>query len=370
MDIKKVGVVGCGLMGSGIAQTAAEGGFETMVVEPTEELLEKGLERIRAFLAKGVDRGKVTPERRDEVWSHIRGTTDMAEMADCDLVIEAIIEDREAKENLFKELDQICKPETILVTNTSSFRVADMAAATERPDRFGGLHYFFPPVINKLLEVIRTDETSPETMETLLNFGRFSGKLPILVTDSPGFAVNRFFIAWYNESFRMLEEGVANIPTIDEAACEALGLKMGPFHLINISGIYLAYHAALSLTESIGEFYTPATNLRELYEADELWDMSGEVDPDRKQAVKDRLLGVVCGVAANVVEEGVATVEDVDRGATTGLAWAKGPFALMNEMGLDRALEFVEKAWRASTAGPLRAADRRKADRYRARDEE
>ena len=342
MHLAKVGVVGCGLMGSGIAQTAAEGGFATIVREPTQELLDKGLGRIRDFLAKGVEKGKTSPARRDEVWGHIQGTTDLADLADCDLVIEAITEVREAKLALFAELDQICKPETIFATNTSSFRVAEVAAATKRPERVGGLHYFFPPVINQLLEVIRTEHTAPEVFETLLNFGRLSGKLPILVLDSPGFAVNRVFIAWYNEAIRMRDQGVANIPTIDEAACEAFGLSMGPFKLINISGVFLAHHAAVSLTESVGAFYTPATGLRQLDESGKLWDLSGRVDPARKQAVKDRLVGVVCGVAARVVEEGVATVEDMDRGATVGLRWAKGPFALMNEMGLKRALALMQ----------------------------
>jgi len=342
VEIKTVGVVGCGLMGSGIAQTAAEGGFATIVREPTQELVDKGLERIRGFLAKGVEKGKVSPARRDEVWAHIRGTTNLSDLADCDLVIEAITEVREAKLELFAELDRICKPETIFATNTSSFRVAEMAAATKRPSRVGGLHYFFPPVINKLLEVIRTEQTAPEVFEALLGFGRRTGKLPILVLDSPGFAVNRVFIAWYNEAIRMLDEGVASIPTIDEAACEAFGLSMGPFKLINVSGVYLAYHAAVSLTESVGPFYTPAAHLRELNDSGKLWDLSGEVDAARKQAVKDRLLAVVCGVAARVVEEGVATAEDLDRGATIGLAWAKGPFALMNGMGLKRALALMK----------------------------
>jgi enoyl-CoA hydratase/3-hydroxyacyl-CoA dehydrogenase len=342
MEIKTVGVVGCGLMGSGIAQMAAEGGFTTIVREPTQELMDQGLERIRSFLAKGVEKGKTSPARRDEVWAHIKGTTNLSDLADCDLVIEAITEVREAKLALFAELDHICKPDTIFATNTSSFRVADIAAATKRRQRFAGLHYFFPPVINKLLEVVRTDDTDPQIVDTLLNFARVTGKLPIRVLDSPGFAVNRFFIAWYNESIRMLDESVANIPTIDEAAREAFGVTMGPFRLINVSGIFLAYHGALSLNESLGEFYTPATHLRELCEKNGLWDESGEVDPSRKQAVANRLLAVVCGVAARVVQEGVATVEDVDRGATTGLRWVKGPFSLMNDMGLKRALALME----------------------------
>lgn len=342
MDIKTVGVVGCGLMGSGIAQTAAEGGFTTIVREPTQELMDKGLERIRSFLAKGVDKGKMSPARRDEVWAHIQSTTNLSDLADCDLVIEAITEDRDAKKALFAELDQICKPDAFFATNTSSFRVAGIAAATKRPNLVGGLHYFFPPVINKLLEVVRAKETAPEVVEALLDFGRLTGKLPILVLDSPAFAVNRFFIAWYNEAIRLLDEGVANIPTIDAAVCETFGIGMGPYKLINVSGVPLAYHAAVSLAESLGDFYTPATHLRELSESGELWDLSGEVDPARKQVVADRLLAVVCGVAANVVEEGVATVEDVDRGATIGLRWAKGPFAIMNDLGLKRALALMK----------------------------
>jgi enoyl-CoA hydratase / 3-hydroxyacyl-CoA dehydrogenase len=342
MRIETVGIVGCGLMGAGIAQTAAEGGFTTIVREPTQELLDKGLERIRGFLAKGVDKGKMSPARREEVWARIKGTTDLSDLAQCDLVIEAITEVRDAKLALFAELDRVCKPGAIFATNTSSFRAAEIAAATKRPNLVGGLHYFFPPVINKLLEVVRTKETTAVVIETLLNFGRLTGKLPILVLDSPGFAVNRVFIAWYNEAIRMLDEGVANIPTIDAAACEAFGLSMGPYKLINVSGVPLAYHAAVSLTESIGAFYTPATHLRELYESGKLWDLSGEVEPARKRAVMDRLVAVVCGVAARVVEEGVATVEDMDRGATIGLRWAKGPFAIMNELGLKRALAIMK----------------------------
>jgi enoyl-CoA hydratase/3-hydroxyacyl-CoA dehydrogenase len=300
MGIKTVGVVGCGLMGSGIAQMAAEGGFTTIVREPTQELMGKGLERIRSFMAKGVEKGKMSPARRDEVWARIQSTTNLSDLADCDLVIEAIVEVSDAKKALFAELDQVCKPDTIFATNTSSFRVADIAAATKRPHRFAGLHYFFPPVVNKLLEVIRTDETDSQIVDTLLNFARVTGKLPIRVLDSPGFAVNRFFIAWYNEAIRMLDEGVANIPTIDAAACEAFGVSMGPYKLINVSGVFLAYHAAASLYESLGEFYTPATHLRELFESGKLWDLSGEVDPAGKQAVAERLLAAVCGVAARL----------------------------------------------------------------------
>ncbi|MBI5033316.1 MAG: enoyl-CoA hydratase/isomerase family protein [Chloroflexi bacterium] len=343
MDIKTVGVVGCGLMGAGIAQTCAEGGFITIVREPTQELLDKGLGRIHDFLAKGVDKGKVSPARRDEVWSRIKGTTNLSDLADCDLVIEAIVELRDAKRALFAELDKVCMPGAILASNTSSFRLADLGSATQRPDRFVGLHYFFPSVINKLLEVVRTKETASDIVASLLNFSRVTGKLPISVMDAPGFAVNRYFVPLLNEAVRLLEENVANISTIDAAACEAFEMGMGPFALMNATGIPIAYHSAVSLAESLGEFYAPATQLGEMFKAGKSWDLAGEVDASRKETIADRLRGVVFGIVAQLVDEGVATVEDVDRGATIGLRWAKGPFAMMNDLGLKRSLALVEK---------------------------
>ena len=352
MDIKTVGIVGCGLMGAGIAQTAAEGGYTTIVREPTPELIEKGLGRIRGSLDKGVEKGKVSPARRDQVWARIKGVTDLADLAECDLIIEAIVEVRDAKLSLFAELDGVCKPDTIFATNTSSFKVADMATRTRRPHLVTGLHYFFPALINKLLEVTQTAETPPEVVDALMNFARSTGKIPILVHDAPGFAVNRFFVPWLNEAVRLLDEGVADIPTIDAAACEAFGIGIGPFGLINATGA-IAYHAAVSLGESLGEFYAPAAGLRKQFESGKAWDTAGAADAalgttSKRQAVADRLLGVTFGVAARLVEEGVATVEDTDRGATVGLRWAKGPFAMMNDIGLKRALalaEVIESKW-------------------------
>jgi enoyl-CoA hydratase/3-hydroxyacyl-CoA dehydrogenase len=347
MDIKTVGIVGCGLMGAGIAQTAAEGGYTTIVRELTPELVEKGLGRIRSSLDKGAEKGKLSPARRDQVWARIKGATDLADLAECDLIIEAIVEVRDAKLSLFAELDRVCKPDTIFATNTSSFKVADMAAQTQRPHLVTGLHYFFPALINKLLEVTQTTETPPEVVDALMNFARSTGKIPILVHDAPGFAVNRFFVPWLNEAVRLLDEGVADIPTIDAAACEAFGIGIGPFGLINATGA-IAYHAAVSLGESLGEFYAPAAGLRKQFESGKPWDTGGAVDATKKQCVADRLLGVTFGVAAQLVQEGVATMEDTDRGATVGLRWTKGPFAMMNDLGLKRALalaEAIESQW-------------------------
>jgi enoyl-CoA hydratase/3-hydroxyacyl-CoA dehydrogenase len=342
MNIKKVGVVGCGLMGAGIAQVAAQAGYETVVREINDELLEKGLGRISAFLDKGVEKKKMTPAQRDLTWSSIQGTTDLADLADCDLIIEAIFEDLGVKQELFKELDGICQEGTIFASNTSSLAIKDMAAATGRPDRVVGLHYFYPVVINRLLEVIATGDTASETVEALLTFGRVTGKIPIVVQDAPGFAVNRFFVPWLNEAARILGEGVANIPTIDEAARETFHIGMGPFALMNATGIPIAYHSTSSLAKELGEFHAPAVALAERFESGEQWGLEGEINEDVKAEVGERLLGVTLGVAAQLVDEGVASAEDTDQGALVGLRWARGPFGMMNDLGIERSLELVE----------------------------
>jgi enoyl-CoA hydratase/3-hydroxyacyl-CoA dehydrogenase len=343
MSIEKVGVVGCGLMGAGIAQTAAQAGYTTVVRELNEELLEIGLGRIRAFLDKGLEKRKLTQTKRDATWACIHGTTDLNDLADCDLVIEVIYEDLQAKQELFKALDGICKESTIFASNTSSLSVAEIAAVTERPERVTGLHYFFPSVINQLLEIVETDHTPPEVTDTLLVFARSTGKVPIVVRDAPGFAVNRYFVPWLNEAARILDEGLANIATIDKAACDRFKIGMGPFALMNATGIPIAYHCTVSYNEAMGEFYKAAAVLDAQFKAGEPWDLEGEVDETTKDAVAERLMAVVFGIAAQLVGEGVASIEDTERGALIGLRWPRGPFGMMNDLGVDRARELVEQ---------------------------
>jgi enoyl-CoA hydratase/3-hydroxyacyl-CoA dehydrogenase len=342
MNITKVGVVGCGLMGAGIAQVAAQAGYETVVRELNDELLEKGLGHISAFLDKGVEKKKMSPAQRDLVWSHIRGTTDLADLADCDLIIEAVFEDLALKQELFRELDGICQEGTIFASNTSSLSITDMAAVTGRPDKVVGLHYFYPVVINRLLEVVATKDTAPDMVEALLTFGRVTGKIPIAVQDAPGFVVNRFFLPWVNEAARILGEGIANIPTIDEAARDTFRVGMGPFAIMNATRVPITYHATSSLARELGEFHAPAVTLSERFEAGEQWGLEGEVDEAAKAEVSERLLGVTLGVAAQLVDEGVASPKDTDLGALVGLRWARGPFGMMNDLGVERALELVE----------------------------
>jgi enoyl-CoA hydratase/3-hydroxyacyl-CoA dehydrogenase len=345
MDVNKVGVVGCGLMGSGVAQVAAQSGYPTVVRELNEGLLEGGLARIRDSLDKGVEKKKLSQAKRDATWGRIQGTTDLKDLADCDLIIEVIIEDLEAKKQLFKELDGICKPDAILASNTSSLSIAEMAAVTGRPERMAGLHYFFPSLINPLVEVIATQQTSSEVTEALLSFSRVTGKIPIRVRDVPGFAVNRYFVPWLNEGIQIMDEGLADIPSIEAAAKEAFQIGMGPFALINATGLPIAYHAAEGLAVALGEFFAPAAGYTARFKMGKPWDLDGEAKatPKVKAEIADRLMGVAFGLAAGLVEEGAADVEDINRGAVTGLRWPKGPFEMMNDMGLKRALELVEK---------------------------
>jgi enoyl-CoA hydratase/3-hydroxyacyl-CoA dehydrogenase len=343
MYIKKVGVVGCGLMGAGIAQVAAQAGYDTIVREMNEKLLKKGMGHISSFLDKGVEKKKMTPHDRDATWSRISGTTKSSDLSDCDLVIEAIFEDMKVKIQVFEELDSICHEDTIFASNTSSLSIAEMGAATSRPEKVVGLHFFFPSVINQLLEIIATEQTAPETIEMLQVFARVSGKVPIVVKDAPGFAVNRYFVPWLNEAVRILDEEHANIPTIDAAARETFHIGMGPFALMNATGVPIAYHSARAMAETLGDFYAPAVGLTGQFEAGELWDLEGVEDEDAKRAIGDRLMGVVFGVASQLVEEGVASADDTDRGALIGLRWAQGPFGMMNDAGMSFSLELVEQ---------------------------
>ncbi len=340
-QINKIGVIGAGNMGSGIAQKIAQEGIPVTMVDIKQEFVDRGMATIKKMLDEGVQRKIFTPEKVEEILGRLTGATDIAAVADADLVIEAVFEDKAVKTDLFERLDKVCEPKTILATNTSSFYVRDFAEKTSRPDRFIGLHYFFHPAKNRLLEVIPHEGTSRETLEKSLLAARLHGKTAIVVKDAPGFAVNRFFVPFLNEAARMLEEGVANIPTIEEAAKRAFRIGMGPFLLMNVTGIPIAVHAATTLGNELGPFYAPAEILKAQMGKGENWDLDGEVDESRLEPIIDRFYGVCLGVAAALVDEGVASIEDTDRGAKIGLRWIEGPFEIMNRIGIDRTYRVV-----------------------------
>ncbi len=340
--ISKVGVVGAGNMGSGIVQKIAHEGLNVVMMDIKEEFVQRGLKNIETLLQKGVKRGVFTEDLVKEILSRIQVTTNIEDVADCDLVVEAVFEDKQVKQDLFKRLDEACAEKTILATNTSSFYVRDLAEKTQRPDRFVGLHYFYHPAMNRLLEIIPHETTSRETVQKSFLFAKLHGKDGILVKDAPGFAVNRFFVPFLNEATRMLEENVADIATIEEAGKRAFNIGMGAFELMNVTGVPIAAHASNTLGIELGPFYATSEALKAQTEKGENWDFAGDVDESKIAKVEDRFLGVCLGIAAALVDEGVATMEDTDRGAKIGLRWSKGPFEIINRIGIDKTYAAVQ----------------------------
>ena len=246
MDIKKVGVLGCGLMGSGIAQVAATAGFDVVVLEREQKFLDKGFAGIEKSLARlverGVDKGGLTAEQKTATQSRLKGTTNMQDLADCDIVVEAIIENVPEKRKTYSQLDGIVKKDAIFATNTSSICVAELMTASKRPERFIGLHFFNPVPMMKLVEVARTIATAPEVFETAVEFGKKLGKVPVRTVDKPGFIVNRLLVPYLLDAIRAYEEGVGSIADIDESMKLGCGYPMGPFTLLDFVGLDTTYY--------------------------------------------------------------------------------------------------------------------------------
>ena len=246
MEIKKVGVLGCGLMGAGIAQVAATAGFETVVKEVSDDLITKGFGGIEKSLAKFAEKGTITSEQQQQIRGRLSGTTSFAELADCDIIIEAIIENLDEKRSTYKQLDGLCKPETIFASNTSSLSITEMMTATsaERQRRFIGMHFFNPVPLMKLVEVVRTILTDEEVFETAVSFGKTLGKVPVRASDKTGFIVNRLLVPYMLDAIRALEEGVGSIVDIDNAMKLGCGYPMGPFTLGDFVGLDTTYYIA------------------------------------------------------------------------------------------------------------------------------
>ena len=255
MEINKVGVLGCGLMGSGIAQTAAAAGCEVIVREVTDELCERGFAGMDKSLARLVEKGALTAEQQAEIRGRVRGTTQLEDLADCDIVIEAIVENVEAKRDTYNQLDAICKPETIFASNTSSLSITEMMTATkpERQTRFVGLHFFNPVPVMKLVEVVRTILTSDAAFNTAFEFARSLGKEPVACRDNSGFIVNRLLVPYILDAIRAYEEGVGSIEDIDKSMMLGCGYPMGPFTLLDFVGLDTTYFISNVMFEEYRE---------------------------------------------------------------------------------------------------------------------
>jgi 3-hydroxybutyryl-CoA dehydrogenase len=277
MNIRTVGVLGCGLMGSGIAQVCAAAGYRTIVREVDDVFLQKGLGRIRKFLEDGIARGKVMPDTRDAMLARLSGTTSVDAMKECDLIIEAIVENLEAKRVTYAALEKVVAEHAMFLSNTSSLCITELAAATSRPDRFGGLHFFNPVPLMKLVEVIRGLATSDETYQQVFAFARSLGKEPITAPDRPGFIVNRLLVPYLLDAIRAFENGLGTLEDIDSGMKLGCGYPMGPFALLDFVGLDTTYYIANIMFEEFREpAYAPPPLLKRMVLAGRLGRKSGQ----------------------------------------------------------------------------------------------
>jgi len=276
MELKTVGVLGCGLMGSGIAQVCAAAGYKTIVREVEQRFLDKGLARVNKFLNDGVEKGKVTAEARDKTLANLSGTTSADDLKGCDLIIEAIIENVEEKRKTFAALDGVVGEQTIFCSNTSSLCIQELASNTKRPDRFAGLHFFNPVPLMKLVEVIRALTTSDETYQKVFDFAQSLGKEPITAPDKPGFIVNRLLVPYLLDAIRAFDHGLGTVEDIDKGMKLGTGYPMGPFTLLDFVGLDTTYYIANIMFEEYREpAYAPPPLLKRMVLAGRLGRKSG-----------------------------------------------------------------------------------------------
>jgi 3-hydroxybutyryl-CoA dehydrogenase len=375
MKVERVGVVGAGTMGAGIAQIAALGGYETRLHDPVPEALEAANDRLHRALAKGAAKGLWSEGEADDAGTRVGAAASLADLGECDLVVEAAPEDLDLKRDLFASLADACGPRAILASNTSSLPVTAIAEGAPHPQRVVGMHFFNPPALMKLVEVVATADSSPAALEATTEVGVRMGRTPIRAKDSPGFIANRLARPFTLESLRMLADGVADAATIDRICRIGGGFKMGPFELIDLIGLDVNLSVARSFYAQGGEpeRWRPSTIQEELVAAGRLGRKSGqgfyeygegahrERDPDlgietptldpgelakidpAAPEVLSRLLAQIANEAAFALEEEVGSPADMDTAMRLGFNWPRGPLELTELIGPDRAAALLEE---------------------------
>ncbi len=343
--IDTVGVVGAGTMGSAIAQKFSQEGFKLILSDRELQYVENGINDIKSTLQEGVERRLFNQDQVDSILSNIQLSSNLEDLKGCDLIIEAIYEDFDAKSELFQKLAEIVDENTILATNTSSFSISEIAKSVSHPERFIGMHYFFHAAKNRLVEIIPGEKTSDETYKAMQIFSVQSGKDAITTTDSNGFAVNRFFVPWLNEAVRLLEENIATIPEIDKVCMKSFGIGLGPFALMNATGVPIAYHAQKTL-EVYGDLYKTSDLLKTQTDSGNEWNLGGveSADPesDIAKQISDRMLGIVFYVGSQILTNNICSAVDLNRGARIGLRWREGPVELMQRYGANEVEKLVQ----------------------------
>ena len=346
-------------MGSGLAQKFAQEGFEVVLADREMQYIDQGISNIKTTLGEGMKRRLFSEQQVQNIIGRISGTTNLNDLKSCDFIIEAIFENFKAKCELFETLSGLVDSEVIIATNTSSFSVNDLSLSVKNPQRFIGLHYFFHAAKNRLVEIIPGISTSDLVIRSIYRFSVLSGKDPIFTADKYGFAVNRFFVPWLNESVRLLSEGAATTSQIDAICQKVFGIGMGPFQLMNVTGIPVAMHAQKTL-ENYGPFYKVSPLLEKQAMSNDSWDIGddgkAEYNDDLYKLVSERMLGCVFFVCSQILAEKICSATDLNRGAKIGLRWRKGPVDLMKFYGEDAVKQYVGKII-ASYGEPIPSID-------------
>ncbi|MDA0701899.1 MAG: 3-hydroxyacyl-CoA dehydrogenase family protein [Proteobacteria bacterium] len=342
MTIRKLGVMGAGTMGSGIAQSAAQSGYAVIMVDTNDAAVERALDGAAKTWDRGVEKGRLTETDAEAAKTNLSASASMDDLHDADLVIEAVFEDFDVKAALFRALGKVVAADAILATNTSSFRVDDLARHVAEPERFLGMHYFVPANINKLVEVVRGQNTAEATFATALDFARSTAKEPLACRDSYGFVVNRFFCPCVNEGVRLVDEGHAP-ERVDAVSRQVFGSPLGVLTVMNLSKARIAMNACTTLG-GLGAFYEPCTGLIRMGEADAAWEFGEEPAADNAAdaAIADRLRGATFLAALELLDEEVAAPDAIDLGAFHGLRWETTPCSAMDDLGQDGTIRLVE----------------------------
>jgi enoyl-CoA hydratase/3-hydroxyacyl-CoA dehydrogenase len=356
--VKKIAVIGAGLMGAGIAYVSAWNGFDVTVVDIKQEFVDAGMERIRTDVMTGIDKGKISMTDAEGLMSRLSATTDTeAAVKDADLVIEAIFENMDVKKEVFAKIDAAAPAHAILATNTSSLSIDELAEATKRPDKFIGMHYFSPVPAMKLLELVIGDKTSDETIAACEDVGKTQGKKTVRAKNSPGFIVNRLLMPVMREAILMLERGEATKEEIDTAMVSVGKAPAGPFSLGDFVGLDIAYNAMSTLYREIGDCFKPPETLKNLVEAGDIGMKSkkgfysysaDEEEPAPSKGadpewIVERLNIPAVREAMILIDDDIANEEDIDMAMKLGASWPMGPFEMLNQFGKDKVHEFIKK---------------------------
>jgi enoyl-CoA hydratase/3-hydroxyacyl-CoA dehydrogenase len=356
--VNKIAVIGAGLMGAGIAYVSAWNGFDVKLVDTKQEFVDKGMERIRTDVMTGIDKGKISMGDAERLMSRLHPTVKLEEaVKDADLVIEAIFENMEVKKDVFAKIDSAAPAHAILATNTSSLSIDELAKATKRPDKFIGMHYFSPVPAMKLLELVIGEKTSEETIIAAEGVGKTQNKKTVRAKNSPGFIVNRILNPALREAILMMERGEATKEEIDSAMVNVGKAPAGPFTLGDFVGLDIAYNAMSTLYREIGDCFKPPETLKKLVESGNIgmkskkgfYSYSGETPEPQPpkganpQWIVERINIPAVREAMILVDDNIASKEDIDMAMKLGASWPMGPFEMLNHFGVDKVRSFIKK---------------------------